>query len=119
MTRTTRTESSHTPVTHLELVALQRLYLDARQSGDIEATSAARTVFEARAKEFAAGHSLQYAMGPIDEDGAAYAAFLASLDTLPPRPPHACFEPQLPGPSASAGSGITARTAPLGPTTTS
>ncbi|WP_062377746.1 hypothetical protein [Demequina pelophila] len=83
------------PITQLELIALQRLYLDAKARGDAEAVASLKSLFATRSREFGAGRSLADIVGPIDDDGAAYGRFLASLDRLPPAPPRKCFAPRL------------------------
>ncbi|WP_062306736.1 hypothetical protein [Demequina subtropica] len=89
------TNATPEPITQLELIALQRLYLDARYRGAAEDASTIKALFESRAKEFAVGRSLADIMDAIDEDGENYCFYLSSLDELPPAPPKECFEPRL------------------------
>ncbi|WP_062460848.1 hypothetical protein [Demequina soli] len=90
------THTTPEPVTQLELIALQRLYLDARYRGDTRASSTIKALFESRAKEYVVGRPLADVMGAIDEDGEEYDMFLASSDDLPPAPPPECLAPRLP-----------------------
>ncbi|WP_084104454.1 hypothetical protein [Demequina sp. NBRC 110056] len=83
------------PITHLELIALQRLYLDARYREDHSAAASIQNLFQARAKEFAVGRSLADIMGPVDEDGETYDTYLGTHDDPPPAPPSECFESRL------------------------
>ncbi|WP_062516814.1 hypothetical protein [Demequina gelatinilytica] len=91
------TSATPAPITQLELIALQRLYLDARYRGDSVAAPAIKALFEQRAREYAVGRPLADLMRAIDQDGEGYDLWVASLDDPPPAPPAECVAPSLSG----------------------